>query len=73
MPHHVGLWVSLRHISRLRWEGPAHGGWCYPGQVVLDDIRKQVEKAMRNKSEKNIPPQLLLLFLSSGWGLEFLP
>lgn len=37
-------------------EGQAHCGWCPPGQVVLEALRKQVEQSLRNRLVSSIPP-----------------
>lgn len=38
-------------------------GYVTPGQVVLDAVRKQIEKARRSKPGTGVPPWSLLLFL----------
>ena len=57
----------------LTWAGPAHCGWCYPGQVVLGWIRMQDEQATRSKPVSNAALCPLHQLLPPAPCLEFMP
>lgn len=53
--------VACRQVCRafpdylLMWEGPAHRGWCQPGQPVLGCLRRHTEEVIKGKPASGIP------------------